>query len=161
MTQERRSAQRGTGMSDIDWQRELAKIEKQLESTSDEALFPSSKAGSPEERAAIVAKQQGTSTLAVLSRLALAVLLGVGVVFWPYDTRCGVGLWIYLFAVGVVAVSGLWSAIWSWRHRSARAHTLSLLVLAWGLILAAMEVLPRIGYAQDDLRPVGSWTCSQ
>jgi hypothetical protein len=35
------------------------------------------------------------------------------------------------------------------------AHTLSLLVLLWGLVLAAREVLPRTGYA----RHVRTWSC--
>ena len=58
---------------------------------------------------------------------------------------------------GVVAASGLWSAVWTWRHRSARGHTLSLLLILWGLVLGAMEVLPRIGYAKTE-SPV-TWGC--
>ena len=38
-------------------------------------------------------------------RLILAVALGVGMVFWPYDTRCGVGLFGYLAATGAVMLS--------------------------------------------------------
>ena len=147
-------------MTERDWSKELAKIDKQLESVSDEALFPTAQAKTPAAKAEVVEKQRGTSTLGVVARLALSVLLGVGIVFWPYQARCGFGLAGYLAAVSVVAVSGGWSAVWSWRHRSSRAHVISLLVLLWGLILAAMEVLPRVGYAKGDATHPVTWTCS-
>ncbi|HEY0996342.1 MAG TPA: hypothetical protein VGD77_10165, partial [Gemmatimonadaceae bacterium] len=99
-----------------------------------------------------------TTTLGVLARLVLATALGVGVLFWPYASRCGPGLAGYLAAVGAVAVGGAWSAVWSWRHRAAKAHLLSLLLVLWGLSLAAIEVLPRVGYAKAD--PTRSvWIC--
>jgi hypothetical protein len=147
-------------MTERDWSKELAKIDKQLESVSDEALFPTAQAKTPAAKAEVVEKQRGTSTLGVIARLALSVLLGVGIVFWPYQARCGFGLAGYLAAVSVVVVSGGWSAVWSWRHRSSRAHVLSLLVLLWGLILAAMEVLPRVGYAKGDSTHPVTWSCS-
>jgi hypothetical protein len=147
-------------MTERDWSKELAKIDKQLESVSDEALFPTAQAKTPAAKAEVVEKQRGTSTLGVVARLALSVLLGVGIVFWPYQARCGFGLAGYLAAVAVVVVSGGWSAVWSWRHRSSRAHVISLLVLLWGLILAAMEVLPRVGYAKGDSTHPVTWSCS-
>jgi hypothetical protein len=147
-------------MSDRDWAKEMAKIDKQLESVSDEAIFPRSQAKTPAAKAEIVEKQKSTRSWGMLARLVLTLLLGVGVAFWPYEARCGLGLAAYLGGISVVVVSGVWSAVWSWRHRSPRAHVLSLLVLLWGLILGAMEVLPRIGYANDASRPA-SWSCSQ
>ena len=146
-------------MTDRDWSKELSKIDKQLESVSDEALFPTSQAKTPAAKAEVAAKQKGTSTLGVVLRLLLSVLLGVAILFWPYQARCGLGLAAYLVAVAVVAVSGGWSAVWSWRHRSARAHVVSLLVLLWGLMLGAYEVLPRIGYAKGDLNHPTTWGC--
>lgn len=145
-----------------DWAKEMAKIDKQLESISDESLFPTKKGEPSSPKAAAVKaetieKQRTTTTWGVFLRLLLSVALGVGVLFWPYDARCGVGLAGYLAAVGVVAASGLWSAVWTWRHRSARGHTLSLLLILWGLVLGAMEVLPRIGYAKTE-SPV-TWGC--
>ena len=112
-------------MAERDWTKELAKIDKQLESVSDEALFPAKKgpAKSPKEaatRTENLEKQRTTSTLGVFVRLLLSIALGVGILFWPYDARCGFGLAGYLAAVGVVAASGIWSAVWTWRHRSAR-----------------------------------------
>jgi hypothetical protein len=50
--------------------------------------------------------------------------------------------------------------VWTWRHRTARAHVLSLLLVVWGVVLGAIELLPRVGYAKPDpLRPTG-WTCT-
>ena len=63
-------------------------------------------------------------------------------------------------SVVVVVASGIWSSIWTWRHRASRAHTLSLLLILWGLVLGSVEVLPRIGYARPDpMRPSG-WACT-
>jgi hypothetical protein len=141
------------------WEKELARIDKQLESMADEALLPSSAAATPEAKAEVKAQQRRTRTLGVLARLTLAVLAGVGILFWPYDVRCGFGLAAYLLAVGIVIGSGVWSAIWSWRHRSPRAHVLSLLLVLWGLTLGAVEILPRSGYARPDPGRPTTWLC--
>jgi hypothetical protein len=145
-----------------DWDAELKKIDKQLESMSDSALIPAAptpKGAAPPNAAAqaqVAAERAGTRTWGAFLRLALATALGVGILFWPYETRCGVGLAGYLAAVGAVALGGLWSSVWTWKHRTARAHVLSLLLVVWGLVLGALEVLPRVGYAKPDLtRPPG------
>jgi hypothetical protein len=141
------------------WDKELAKIDKQLESMADEALLPSSGAATPEAKAEIKTQQRHTRTLGVLARLTLSVALGIGMLFWPYDARCGFGLAFYLAAVIVVIGSGVWSAIWSWRHHSPRAHLLSLLLVLWGLTLGAAEILPRAGYARPDPDRPLAWLC--
>jgi hypothetical protein len=146
-------------MADSKWDRELAKIDRQLESVSDEALFPTKPNASPAARAETAAVRSKTSTLGVVARLVLAIALAVGIMFWPYDARCGLQLAYYLAAVVAVTAAGVWSAVWSWRHRSGRAHTLSLLLIGWGLVLGAMEVLPRIGYAAPALETPATWTC--
>ena len=145
---------------DRDWNKELSKIDRQLESISDDALFPQKPGAPAAQQAQATAQRTGTRTWGVFLRLALATALGVAVLFWPYDSRCGIKLAGYLLATGVVAIGGVWSAVWSWRHRSGRAHVLALLLVLWGGILTAMEVLPRIGYAKEDpLRPAG-WVCN-
>ena len=147
-------------MADKNWEKELAKIDKQLESVSDEALFPTKQAESPAARAQIVEKQKGTSTLGVVARLLLAVILGVAMVFWPYSARCGMGLFGYLGAVAVLLIAGTWSAVWSWRHRTGKAHFLSLLIILWGGVLGAVEILPRVGYAKPTADRPAEWLCS-
>ena len=146
-------------MADKDWDRELAKIDKQLESVSDEQLFPKSAAKTTPQREAIAEKQSRTSTLGVMVRLLLSVALGVGMIFWPYEARCGLGLLAYLLAVGVLIGAGAWSAVWAWRHRAGKAHVLSLLIVVWGTILGAQEILPRVGYAKPTLDRPSVWEC--
>ena len=151
-------------MPERDWAKEMKKIDRQLESISDEALFPAKTGAAQGPKAAAaraenLEKQRTTSTLGVFLRLLLSVALGVGIYFWPYDARCGFGLFGYLAAVGVVTASGIWSAVWTWRHRSARGHALSLLLILWGATLGAMEILPRVGYAKTDALHPATWTC--
>jgi hypothetical protein len=145
-------------MSTKDWDSELKKVDRILEGVSDEALLPAKSAKTPLARAEAVEKQRTTSTLAVMARLVLASALGVGMLFWPYDAKCGAGLAGYLAATGVVVAAGVWSSIWTWRHRSSRGHILSLLLILWGGVLAAIEILPRSGYAKPDATRPG-WSC--
>lgn len=156
-------------MPDRDWDKELAKIDKQLGSLSDDQLIgpatpapqgkalPPAKSGKGSAPAPSV--DRGTKSWAVYARLTISVALGVAMVVWPYPSRCGPWLAAYLAAVAVVIVSGVWSAIWTWRHRASHAHTLSLLLILWGLVLGSMEVLPRVGYAKPDLRHPAQWAC--
>jgi hypothetical protein len=146
-------------MVDRNWEKELAKIDKQLESVSDEQIFPKSAAKTASQEQAIVEKQSRTSTFGVMMRLLLAVALGIGMLFWPYQARCGLALLGYLAAVGVVMTAGVWSAVWAWRHRAGKAHVLSLLIAVWGTILGAQEILPRIGYAKPTLEHPSTWQC--
>jgi len=144
-----------------DWDAELKKIDKQLESMSDSALIPAAPKGAPPAaKAQVAAERAATRTWGAFLRLALATALGVGILFWPYPHRCGFGAAAYIAAITAVAAGGLWSSVWTWRHRTARAHVLSLLLVVWGLVLGAIELLPRTGYAKPDpARPTG-WTCA-
>jgi hypothetical protein len=148
-----------------DWDAELKKIDRQLESISDSALIPSAPAQkgtapAPAAQARVVAERESTRTWPALLRLALAAALGIAILFWPYPKTCGVQLYGYLAAVAAVTAGGLWSSVWTWRHRTARAHVLSLLLVIWGLVLGAIEVLPHAGYAKaDPTRPAG-WSCA-
>jgi len=146
-------------MASPDWDQELKKIDKQLESLSDEELIASSSAKSPAERAKVKSVQRETSTFGVFARLVLAVALAVGMLFWPYAARCDAGLFAYLFATAAVIGAGIWTSVWTWRHRSARAHVLSLLLIVWGAVLGAIEVLPRVGYAKPNAQHPAVWMC--
>lgn len=146
-------------MAKSNWDAELKKIDKQLESVSDEALFPATAAKTPAAKAQASEQQKATSTFGVFSRLTLATALGIGMLFWPYGARCGLGLAAYLGATAAVVAGGVWSSIWTWRHRAGRAHTLGLLLVVWGLVLAAIEVLPRSGYAKPTVEHPAIWSC--
>ena len=150
------------------WDKELAKIDKQLSSISDEALLAKSETvpgpapAAAKAAATLAASPSGakpTTTLGVMLRLGLAAALGVGMVFWPYPSRCGPWLFAYLGAAGVLMSAGLWSAVWSWRHRSHKSHILSLLLVLWGGTLAAAEVLPKLGYAIPSEDHPAAWLC--
>ena len=155
-------------MADRDWDKELAKIDKQLGSLRDEDLLgpsqvPAKAGGAVPAKAKAAPAATGertTKSWAVYARLTISVLLGVGMLIWPYPSRCGAGLAGYLAAVVVVITSGVWSAIWTWRHRASHAHILSLLLILWGLVLGSLEVLPRIGYAKPDGRHPTVWACT-
>ena len=140
-----------------DWDKELKKIDRQLESMSDSALIPApARSAPPAVQKQVLQEREATRTWPAFLRLSLAAALGVGILFWPYGRSCGAGLFGYLAAVATVAAGGLWSSVWTWKHRTARAHVLSLLLVIWGLVLGAIEVLPRAGYARADAsRPLG------
>src|SRR5262245_4038970 len=110
-----------------DWEKELAKIDRQLASLPDEQLLPEREAGNWKKREVPPAKstkplpaggsvsvESGRPPKAWLTyvRVLLSLALGVGMLFWPYEARCGVGLVAYLGAVSVVIASGIWSSIW-------------------------------------------------
>lgn len=144
-------------MTERDWEGEMAKIDKQLESASDAQLFPEKPGATAAEKFQVATDRASTRSWPAILRLSLSVVLGVGVLFWPYGNRCGFALAAYLIAVMAVAGSGVWSALWTWRHRTARAHVLSILLIAWGLVLGATEILPRVGYAKEAL----TWSCPE
>ena len=146
-------------MADRNWDRDLSKIDKQLESVSDAALFPTTKKASAAEQNVVGEKRAKTRTWGAFLRLALSTAVGVGILFWPYPARCGMGLAFYLMAVAGVITGGVWSAVWTWKHQTPKAHALSLALVAWGLILGAAEVLPRTGYAVPTAAHPAQWAC--
>lgn len=162
-------------MSDRDWDAELRKIDAEMAKSAGRPSAPGPAASSapmsaptgapssapmrPPSAGAFPAAVASTSNFGVYARLLLAVAIGVGIIFWPYANRCGVGLAGYLGAVATVIISGAWSAVWTFRHRAARAHVLSLLLVLWGLVLAGLDVLPRIGYAIPTAEHPATWSC--
>ncbi len=98
----------------------------------------------------------GGGWLGTWARVVLGLLAGIGMTQWPYTHGCGLRLIVYLLAVLAVIAAGVWSGISSWRRRLGLAHILSQLLIVWGLVLAAREVLPRVGYAKT----AASWLCS-
>jgi len=171
-------------MTDRNWEAELAKIDKQLASIPDEQLLattaPTGKPGdlkrspvmdsrmatqkggdgarvSPPASSATAAPAKGAWLGWV--KVTIAVGAAAGLMFWPWPARCGPALVGFTAATGAVALLGVWSAIGTWRHRLGLAHVASLLVIVWGMLLGAREILPRVGYAvPTELRSAG-WTC--
>lgn len=88
-------------------------------------------------------------------RVLLALSLGVMMGWWPYARACGFPLLGYCGAVTTVILAGTWAATASWRLRSGLAHTLALVLVFYGMMLAGSELLPRTGYAVDQ----ATWAC--
>lgn len=144
-------------MTDRDWDAEMRKIDQQIAAAPVQAATPVRAQGGG---ASVPTGRAETSTFGVMARLGLACALGVAILFWPYSARCGFGVAGYLAAVGTLVVAGVWSSIWTWKHRAAKAHTVSLLLITWGIVLGAVVVLPRIGYARQTPGHPEHWTCS-
>jgi hypothetical protein len=88
-------------------------------------------------------------------RTAAAAGLGTAVLYWPYAHDCGWLLHTYLGVIAAVLVTGGWASMTAWHMRVAAAHVLGLVVVFWGIVLAAEQILPRIGYAAAP----AIWSC--
>lgn len=86
---------------------------------------------------------RGRAWLTTWLRVGLGLALGVGMAVWPYAHACGPKLIFYLVGATAVSVAGVWSALTSWKRRLGIAHTLSIILIIWGLALAGRELLPR------------------
>lgn len=84
-----------------------------------------------------------------------AVGLGAALTQWPYPAPCDWRLGLYLGAVAAQMVTSGWGALAAWRHHHALAHVVALVSLFWGVVLAAEQVLPRVGYAAVE----AAWRC--
>lgn len=87
------------------------------------------------------------SLVALWARVLLGFGLGALMTQWPYPNTCGLPLAGYFGAVAMVMLSGAWIGFESWKLRRGLPHILSLILFFWGIVLAAEQVLPRIGYA--------------
>jgi hypothetical protein len=148
---------------DRDWDKELAEVDRLLNQ------LPTHQADQAAAAAAAAAKRpaaapggaaapqaaSGRQWLGTWARVALGLLIGIGMTQWPYTHGCGFKLFVYLGGVLTVVVAGVWSSLSSWKRRLGVAHVLSQGLVIWGLILAAREILPRIGYAKD----AATWFC--
>jgi len=85
----------------------------------------------------------------------------VALAFWPYENTCGSGLFGYLAVEAVIVIGGLWVAITTWRARLPKMHILSLLIALTGLVLLAIEILPRVGYAAVDPKHPPAFSCPE
>jgi hypothetical protein len=140
-----------------DWDKELAEVDRllnQLPTHREEQAAASAKRPQIAPTAG-VAQDGGGSRLGTWARVALGLLIGIGMPLWPYDHGCGIKLFLYLGGVATVVVAGVWSGLSSWRRRMGMAHLLSQLLVIWGLVLAARVVLPRVGYAKE----AATWFC--
>lgn len=114
---------------------------------------------SEEERRAQERAQQRAAMFGGGARLILVFALFGALAVWPYERACGLGLFEYLGVEVVTIVGGFWVALTTWRYRLPKMHILSLLIVLTSLILLAIEVLPRIGYAAVDPKHPPRFSC--
>jgi hypothetical protein len=139
-----------------DWDKEMAEIDRVIARSPAASSAQAGGQGAVRPRGDASLPAGRLATLTTWFRVLLGLLLAVGITQWPYPNACGLNLAMYLGAISAVVVAGLWSSLTSWQRRLGLAHALSLLVLLWGLLLAAREVLPRVGYAKH----ARTWSCS-
>jgi hypothetical protein len=65
----------------------------------------------------------------------------------------------YLAGTAAITLTGIWAGISTWRARLGAAHLLANLLVLWGLILGAREILPRVGYALPTEARPAIWFC--
>jgi hypothetical protein len=147
-----------------DWDKEMAEVDRLLKKLP--YAEPGLRGGGDPtvKRASVPAggaapgaagRATGREALGTWARVALGLLIGIGMTQWPYTHGCDLRLIFYLAGVLAVLAAGVWSSISSWRRRLGWAHVLSQGLIIWGLVLAAREVLPRIGYAKAS----APWLC--
>lgn len=133
---------------------DVDRLLRQLSVREGDALSSRPSYGPPTSGSASPADKH-PSVMAAWGWVALSGALAAALTQWPYAT-CGIPLGVYLGAVGLVLLTGVWAALTSWRLRLGLVHTLAVLLLFVGLALAAYQVLPRVGYAAVE----ATWTCS-
>jgi len=149
-----------------DWDREMREVDKLLAKLPDADPTPGHGATtvprayaapgthatpSGEGRAAAGAR------LTTWIRVGLGLMLGVGMLVWPYSHVCGLKLIFYMIGASTVIVAGVWGGVSSWKRRMGLAHLLSLGLVFWGIVLAAGVVLPRAGYGNQ----TAVWFCPE
>ncbi len=175
-------------MSNHDWNRELADIDRRLAAVPDPTTPVDPTAGRgqtvppgpvpsapdalqrPADRPAAPTRTVGVpaapgrrswrAQFALLFRLILGIAAVAALIYWPYTSRCGLELSYYLGLVGVLAVVGIATSTSAWRHRSGVVHLLGLAMLAGAITLAAREILPKVGYAIPSLAHPATWSCT-
>jgi hypothetical protein len=150
-----------------DWDKEMAEVDRLLKklpnadptlgrSRGEPTVKKPAVGGGSGSHLGIDARTRGREVLGTWARVLLGLLVGVGVApgVWPYTHGCGLYLMLYLGGVTTVIAAGLWSSVSSWRHRLGFAHVIAQLLIVWGTLLLAREVIPRVG-----AKPQATWLC--
>jgi hypothetical protein len=144
----------------VDWNAELRRIEREFDGLPPEPSPAQVKAQRAAERRAEERRRERAAKRGVFVRAALVAALAAAIGFWPYHRDCGVGLFAYMGAEGMVVAGGLWLMVCTWRQRMARTHAVGLIMMLWGLMLVAHQALPRVGYATSDPAKPSRWVCA-
>lgn len=92
--------------------------------------------------------------LGVWLRAGVGVVLAAAMTQWPYRL-CGLPLAGYLAVTTVLAITGIWAGHAAWRRRMGAAHVVAIALVFTAFALAALQLLPRVGYGPVTL----AWRC--
>ena len=133
------------------WDKELADIDKVI------ARQPAPAAAPPPGAGKVPGAGQRRFVALTWFWTGLALVLAVALPLWPNDKSCGLRLVFYLGAAAIALLMGVLGAMASWSHRRGLAFVLSLVAIVWAGVMATREILPRVGYARQELQ----WTCPE
>jgi hypothetical protein len=148
-------------MSDMNWNAELRKIEREFSGLPKEPSPAELNARRASERLAKQRQEATNAAVGASARLSLVAILATALSFWPYATECGAGLFGYMAAVAVMLASAVWVVTYTWRFHMAKTHGVALMMVLGALALLAVQVLPRVGYAKADAAHPQRWLCSE
>jgi hypothetical protein len=143
----------------IDWSAQLKKIERQFDGLPTPPTESDLRAQRDSERRELLRRQKRDEIFGAVSRIVLVLSLSLAINAWPYGRACGAGLLGYLAAAGAIVAGSVWAIVGTWHNRSPKLHAVAILAMAWGSVLIASQVLPRVGYTNLDLRSRPTWRC--
>ena len=88
--------------------------------------------------------QMPANVLSARVFVALGVILSAAMPYWPYAHGWSWGLIVYLAAIAINLIAGIWGAKLTWDERLPAAHTIAVAIVLWGVGLLAAETVPRI-----------------
>lgn len=119
---------------------------------------PALKPGSPPQQTDASSPPKPTRrrpAIGTWTRVVAGLVLAGAITQWPYGHSCGLGLFLYMAAIGGVLAVGVWAAAHTWQAHLHVPHLLSLAVVLWAMGIGMFQVLPRIGYAKAE----AAWLC--
>ena len=147
-----------TPQKDRDWDKEMAQVDRLLSKLPTHEPPPAPRPAGRTAAGGLADAGEHRLTmrewLGTWVRVALGLVIGIAITQWPYAHACGLRLDLYLLAVSGVIAAGVWSSISSWKRRLAVAHTLSQLLVIWGVLLASREIFPRVSASST-----ATWSC--
>jgi hypothetical protein len=143
----------------IDWSAQLKKIERQFDGLPTPPTEADLRLQRENERREQLRKLKRDEIFGAASRIVLVLSLSLAINAWPYDRACGAGLLGYLAAAAAIVAGGVWAIVGTWHSRAPKLHAVAILAMAWGTVLLAAQVLPRVGYTNLDLRSRPTWRC--
>jgi hypothetical protein len=154
-------------VSEIDWNIELRKIEREYDGLPPEPpQLPKRRSPKTEFRLEriqeIATKYEFYDRLAVIgvwTRLVLIATLTVSLFWWPYGRDCGFPLVAFLVSNAMAIVGGTSLAVRTRRDRMLWPFVASALVITVASSVIAMHALPRLGYSPDGVTAAG-WSCA-